>query len=339
MRKIPNMQKFAEVSGISRPTISRYFNDPGSVRQSTRKKIEEALQKYDYRPNIFAINQNRRMTKNVGIIVPYIADPFFAEIVRHIERRFLDAGYWPIVLSSHGETELEVNALQTLKSLKLAGAVVAPLGEASDLQALEAFGSAIPTIVFDSDLHAGEAFVGTDNFQSIGLVVDYLCRTGEPPCYLDMPLVNSNASERRDAYIRAMEHLGLTPHVMSVQERGWSFEDIGYTEGLRLIGSHGFPSPTVLCANDRIAIGLLAAAYESGLRVGRGAGCAMRIAGHDDHPLSRFTCPPLTTVSQDYEAIAAHAVEKLFQLLDKKEDLGQRPTVCLEGTLIMRASA
>lgn len=339
MRKIPNMQVFAEVCGISRPTISRYFNDPGSVRQSTRRRIEEALEKYDYQPNIFAINQNRRMTKNVGVVVPYIEDPFYAKIVRHIERRFLDAGYWPIVLSSHGETELEVKALQTLKSLKLAGAVVAPLGEASDLQALHAFGSAIPTIFFDSGLQAGKGFVGTNNFQSIGLVVDYLCRTGEPPCYLDMPPVNSNASERRDAYIYSMEQLGLTPHVVSVQEQGWSFEEIGYAEGLELIGGRGFPSPTVLCANDRIAIGLLAAAYESGLRVGHGNGCAMRIAGHDDHPLSRFTCPPLTTVSHDYVAIAKHAVDKLFQLLDKGRSLEQHPLVRLEGRLIMRASA
>lgn len=338
-QKIPNMQKFAEVSGISRPTLSRYFNDPGSVRQSTREKIEEALETYDYRPNIFAINQNRRMTKNVGIVVPYIADPFFAEIVRHIERRFLDAGYWPIILSSHGETEREVDALRTLTSMKLAGAVVAPLGKASDLRALKAFEAAIPTIVFDNHLHVGKAFVGNDNGQSIGLIVDYLCRTGEPPCYLDMPPVNANASERRCAFERAMEGEGLTPEVVSPQEQGWDFEDVGYTEGMRLIGSRGFPSSTVLCANDRIAIGLLAAAYESGLRIGQGAGCAMRIAGHDDHPLSRFTCPPLTTVSQDYEAIATHAVDKLFQLVNEGESLEQRPTVRLEGTLIMRASA
>ena len=60
-------------------------------------------------------------------------------------------------------------------------------------------------------------------------------------------------------------------------------------------------SGTVLCANDRLAIGVLAAAYANGIRVGIEPGCDLRVAGHDDHPLSRLTCPAaLTTVAQDY---------------------------------------
>ena len=92
-QKIRNMEEFAALSGISRPTVSKYFNDPGSVRVSTRKRIEDALERFDYRPNIFAMNQNRRLTKNIGIVVPYLADPFFAEIVRVIELRCISAGY------------------------------------------------------------------------------------------------------------------------------------------------------------------------------------------------------------------------------------------------------
>ena len=80
--KIKNMEEFAAKCGVSRPTVSKYFNDPNSVRAKTRKRIEEALERFDYRPNIYAVNQNRRLTKNIGIIVPYLADPFFAEIAR-----------------------------------------------------------------------------------------------------------------------------------------------------------------------------------------------------------------------------------------------------------------
>ena len=56
--KVKNMEEFAALSGISRPTVSKYFNDPGSVRASTRERIETALARYDYRPNIFAMNQS-----------------------------------------------------------------------------------------------------------------------------------------------------------------------------------------------------------------------------------------------------------------------------------------
>ena len=103
IKKIRNMDEFASLSGISRPTISKYFNDPNSVRPSTRDRIETALREYDYRPNIYAMNQNRRLTKNIGIVVPYLADPFFAEIARVIERRCIDGGFTPTLFSSHGE--------------------------------------------------------------------------------------------------------------------------------------------------------------------------------------------------------------------------------------------
>lgn len=337
--KIRNMEEFSSVSGISRPTVSKYFNNPGSVRPSTRQRIEEALRKFDYRPNIFAINQNRKSTKNIGIVVPHIVDPFYSEIVRQIESRCIEEGYWAIVLSSHGEAELECNALDTLQSLKLAGAIIAPLGEGSDRDRIRQFSQDIPTVIFDSSLGIDEVFVGTDNAQSVGLMVDYLCRTGEPPCFFEMPMVNLNAIERRDAYVRAMERQGLDPKIIPAEGTDWSFEQIGYSEGLRLIGAHLFPSSTVLCANDRLAIGLLAAAYQSGLRVGRGVATAMRIAGHDDHPLSRFTCPPLTTVAQDFGAIAARSLSTLFTMIDSGGPAVAERISKLEGRLIMRDSA
>jgi DNA-binding LacI/PurR family transcriptional regulator len=338
-RRIRTMEEFAEVSGISRPTVSKYFHDPESVRKSTRSKIEKALEQYDYRPNIFAINQNRKLTKTIGILVPYLADPFFAEIVRKIERRCIDAGFWPIVFSAHGQQSLENNALSTLQSLRPAGALIAPLGRNSDFESVQKFTEEVPTVVIDSNVNVGEAFVGSNNRQSIGLIVDYLCRTGEPPCFFEMPPVNPNANKRRDAYVQSMESLGHQPKVIQVKGGGWDFEKIGLEEGKRLISERALPSETILCSNDRLAVGLIAAAYQKGLRVGMGAGCALRIAGHDDHPWSQFTCPPLTTVSQDYTAITERSVEMLFKLIENGKLKGDRPEILFDGRLIMRLSA
>lgn len=338
-RKIKNMEEFAEVSGISRPTISKYFNDPDSVRKTTRSRIEAALETYDYRPNIFAINQNRKLTKTIGIVVPYLADPFFVEIVRRIEQRCIDAGFWPIVFSAHGQQELENNALTTLQSLRPAGALIAPLGRNSDFKSVQRFTEEVPTVVFDSNVKVGEAFVGSNNFQSIGMIVDYLCRTGEPPCFFEMPPVNPNANKRREAYIQSMERLGHAPMVIQAGDAGWDFERIGLEEGMRLISERALPSDTVLCSNDRLAIGLLAAAYQKGLRVGHGPGTALRIAGHDDHPWSQFTCPPLTTVAQDYSAIAERSFELLFSLIEGGHNMDDRPEILFEGKLVLRTSA
>jgi len=197
----------------------------------------------------------------------------------------------------------------------------------------------VPTVVFDSNLEVGEAFVGSDNFQSLDLMVDYLCDTGEPPCFLEMPPVNPNARKRRQAYTQAMERLGHTPEIIRVGEQSWDFEQIGLTEGKRLIKERKLPTNTVLCSNDRLAIGFVAAAYQSGLRVGNAPDCAIRIAGHDDHPWSRFTCPPLTTVAQDYDGIAEKSVEALFELVESGKKPGPRKETFLNGALIKRDSA
>ena len=339
--KIRNMEEFARISGISRPTVSKYFNDPTSVRDSTRARIEKALAEFDYRPNIFAMNQNRQLTKNVGIVVPFLADPFFAEIARKIEEHCIAAGFRPTLYSSHGQSALETDILESLRSLKPAGVLMAPLGRTSDIGAIERFCANVPTVLFDSNIDdLGLAFVGSDNWQFCELLVDFLCRTGEPPCYLEMKdPPNPNTDERREGYVRAMEARGHAPQIVQIPGEGWALEEIGRRGGREALDSGAFGSNTVLCCNDRLAIGLLAACYEKGLKVGHAGDCDIRIAGQDDHPFSRFTCPPLTTVSHDYEAISTRSVETLFALADKHGDSIPRSETRFEGRLIMRASA
>lgn len=339
--KIRNMEEFAALSGLSRPTVSKYFNDPDSVRASTRQRIEEALTRYDFRPNIYAVNQNRRLTKNIGVVVPYLADPVFAEHARSIETLCAQAGFRPILLSSHGGAAQETENLDSLRALKPAGVLLAPLGRASDKAAIERFCSDVPTVLFDSNIEGmGEAFVGSDNVSFVDQTVDYLCRSGEPPCFFEMRTpANPNANKRRLAYIAAMERHGEVPVVVSCEGTGWGFEEIGRQGAHAAIAAGEFTTNTVLCSNDRLAIGVLAACYERGLRVGRGPGCALRVASHDDHPFARFTCPALTTAAHDYAAVAEHSVETLFERIESGAPLRQRPETLFPANLVVRASA
>lgn len=342
MKKIRNMEEFAALSGISRPTISKYFHDPNSVRSSTRRRIEQALERFDYRPNIYAMNQNRRLTKSIGIVVPYLADPFFAEIVRVIERRCIEAGFSPSLFSAHGERDLEVGILDHLRSLKPAGVLLAPLGRrTSDRSAIDAFCRHVPTVLFDSNIEgAGEAFIGSDNHSFVSQTVEYLNRTGAPPCFFEMRHpANPNANKRRVAYLSMMEQLGLEPQVIRIAGTGWAFEEIGRQGGLRFLDDGPLRTDTILCSNDRLAIGLLAACYERGVKVGRGADCALRVASHDDHPFSRFTCPSLTTAAHDYAAVSEHAVEMLFRLIESGGRFASRTERLYPARLIMRDSA
>ena len=340
MRKIRNMAEFAELSGISRPTVSKYFNDPGSVRKSIRIRIERALAKYDYRPNLFAVNLNRKRPKIIGVIVPDTSDMFYSEMVRHIERRCAQDGYFVLVLSSRGDALHEARSVETLLSLKIAGAIIAPLGAYTDATRMETLRAHIPVVYLDSSLQDGSPFVGTDNEQSIGLITDYLCRTGTPPSFFEMPAVNHNAAERSNAYVQAMERLGFQPEIVTVAGKpDWRFEEISYAEALRVIDGAGFPTSTVLCANDRIAVGVMAAAFQRGLKVGREADCRLRVAGHDDQPYSRFGCPPLTTVAQDFFRLGNLGVELLLAQVEGEEPSQGQQQLRLGAQLMMRASA
>lgn len=341
-RKIKNMEEFAAVSGISRPTVSKYFNDPSSVRASTRARIEAALEEYEYTPNIYAMNQNRRLTKNVGIVVPFLTDPYFAEISRKIEALVTAAGFRAILLNSQGSPRSELENLDSLRQIKPAGVLLAPIGRVSDRDAVADFCADVPTLLFDSNLpEIGRAFVGSDSHQFTELMVEYLCRTGEPPAFFEMRTpANPNANRRRESYLQTMQNLGCTPQVIQIEGEGWAFEEIAFHEGLRILENRKIYSNTVLCSNDRLAIGFLAACYEKGLRVGRSNNSALRVAGMDDHPFSRYTCPALTTVAHDYNSVAENAVTSLMALIaDHDTAPDPRTETVFAGQLIMRHSA
>ncbi|MFK0689667.1 LacI family DNA-binding transcriptional regulator [Mesorhizobium sp. IMUNJ 23033] len=333
------MEDFARSCGVSRPTLSKYFDDPTSVKPATRKRIEEALRSSDYQPNLFARNLNRKRTRSIGIMVPTVADPFYSEMVSRIELRLRDEGYWPIVISSHGSRELEVEATRTILSLKVSGALIAPLGLRSDRRTLEKLTQAIPVVYFDTYLEGGTPFVGNNNAQSISTIVEYLCRSGDAPVYFDIPHVNHNSPERLESYVGSMQRLGHEPVVIGdTDDYTWDFERIGYEQTEKMLANGGLPGKTILCNNDRLAFGVMAAAYARGLKVGRKGDCDLRVAAHDDHPLSRYTCPGLTTMAQDFAAMAGRSVETLLALLNEV-DTAVAPKVSLDATLVMRQSA
>ncbi len=336
------MEDFAKSCGVSRPTLSKYFDDPTSVKSATRALIEAALRSSDYQPNLYARNLNRKRTRNIGILVPALTDPFYAEMVNRLELRLRNEGYWPIVFSSHGLQELEAEAVNTMLSLKVAGALVAPLGLKSDPRAFERLAQNLPIVYFDTYIEGNTPFIGNNNYQSVATIVEYLCRSGDVPAYLDIPHVNHNSPERLASYIATMEAAGFEPLVIPTSTAyTWEFERVGYERMDGLFRARSLPRKTILCANDRLAFGVMSAAFAHRLKVGRQKGDDLRVAAHDDHPLSRYICPPLTTMAQDFAAMTASSVSTLLTLLGEPgaSDQTIAGKVSLDGTLVMRQSA
>ncbi len=343
-KNIKTMEDFARAVGLSRPTVSKFFNNPNTVRAKTRAKIEAVLKTTLFRPNIFAVNLNRKRTKIIGLIIPDPTDTFYAALRHRIEMSANDAGYLSLVLSSNGQPELEERDIATITALNVGGAIIAPLGIKSHRAKLKALGSQIPIVFVDSPLDDKEPFVGTDNHQSIPLITEYLCRSGEPPTYFDMPAVNYNAIERRKAYVATMERLNLEPVFAKIgASESCDFERVSNEAAAKIMRDGGFPTKTILCANDRVAFGVLAAINETGAKIGIGQGCDYRVAGHDNQPLSAYTSPSLTTVSQDYDRMGKLALALLFSKMGQVDaTLGELPAgqrILLNGELVFRRSA
>lgn len=342
--KIHTMKELSKAIGISRPTLARYFENESSVLPSTAKKIKERLAGVDYVYNFLATRQNRKSTGLIGVIVPRFEDLFFASLLDSIEVAARSLGFTMMTQSSHGEHELEGQAVQKLRSMNVDGAIIAPLGTGENHAAFLTAGKDFPIVFADShpSLPLSSAdFVGTDNINSIGVMVDYLCRSGAAPIFLTMPKLNSNAVARRDAYFAKMRELGHTEEVISTPEGAdsWQFERYGFEVMDAHFGQGRYVDATILCANDRIAIGAVRAANTHGLFARNdGARGALRIAGHDDHPLSRYIYPALTTVAQQVDDIGKEAVDLLIDRVRNGRD-GEAVTRLLDGALKIRESA
>lgn len=341
--KINTMEELSAAIGVSRPTLSRYFQSPESVRGSTSEKIRAGLARVEYVPNFFATRMNRKTTGIIGVIIPYLNDLFFTKLLEAIEIAAMEAGFTVISQCSHADPEIEARAAETFMSMGLDGALVAPLGNLIDTAVHERLQSRMPFVLVDSrpTTMLGVDYVGTDHLQSTGLMTDYLCRVGEPPIFLAMPRVNFNALERENAFKARMQALGHTPTVIGTDliEPDWHFEVHGEAVMDHFFSRGQFTDCSILCANDRVAIGALRAAARHGLVPGRGPKGGLRIAGHDDYPLGRFTIPSLTTVAQDFEAIGKTSVSRLVQMINDGHDVGSPQIRLFDGVLKLRESA
>jgi len=286
---------------------------------------------------------NRKKTGMIGVIIPYLNDLFFTRLLESIELAAMSAGYTVITQCSHSDPEIEMRATETFLSMSVDGAIVAPLGNDSDLDAYHRLNAKLPFVMVDSRPKALSEvdFIGTDHVQSTGMITEYLYRVGGPPVFLAMPRVNFNAMERENAYITKMEELGLEPRVIgtnALQERS-HFEAHGHAVLSEHFSRGELLDATILCANDRVAIGALRAASQHGLEPGALRKGGLRIAGHDDYPLCPFTTPSLSTVAQDVGAIGQAAVDRLIEKLRAENKTENQVIKLIDGVLKIRESA
>jgi DNA-binding LacI/PurR family transcriptional regulator len=321
----PNIRQVASRAGVSHMTVSRVINDHPSIAPATRERVLEAMRELNYRPNSAARALASRKTNRIGVIVDSVVEYGPGSTARAIEDAAHERGYTVSTIA----TDRSVSARDALDALAAIGVdalcLITPRSDSVEQLREEAFG--IPTLVVKPEPEADFLTVSVDQGLGARLAVGHLVELGHRDIlHLAGPLDWLDARAREREWRASLERAGLP--VRPVPAGDWT-ADSGFAFGRGLGGAVDFTA--VFAANDRMALGLIHALHESGIRVPED----VSVVGFDDLPDARHFLPPLTTVRQDFRALGALSVETLLAELEGREVPDR---ALLEPELVVRAS-
>ena len=316
----------ARAAAVSTGTVSHVLSGARRVRPETRARVEQAIDELGYRPSSIARALSSRRTQTVGMVVPDVTNPFFSDLIWQVERALTDADYALIFGNSANDPERERRYLEDLLARRVDAAVLV-LTAGADEAFLRRVAGEIPTVYVDRPAAAAADAVVGDNGAGTADAVGHLVSLG----HSRIALVNGDerlptARERRGGFDAALAGHGLEATARAAGQ--FTLED-GYRLALEVLDEE----PTAICAgNDLIAMGVLNAAAERGLRVPEDLG----VVGYDDTPYAAFTSPPLTTVRQPGRMMGTETARLLLSRLDGYDGGPRR--VVVHPELVVRAS-
>ncbi|MEV0616777.1 LacI family DNA-binding transcriptional regulator [Nonomuraea sp. NPDC050404] len=299
----------ARLAGVSPQTVSRVFNEQPNVRRETRERVLEAIRQLGYRPNLMARGLVRQKAHTIGVISfdSTLFGP--ASTLLGIGRAARGAGYGVTVLTPESfDRGSIVEAVAELASHAVAGVITVFASQAEATSALLTLPAGLPAVAVEAAPDDSVPTVRIDQAQGVRLAVEHLLRLGhETVWHVSGPRQRMDAQARVEAWSTALEEAGRS---VPREVRGdWSPES-GYQAGLELAERRDVTA--VFAANDHMALGLLRAFHERGVRVPDD----VSVVGFDDIPEAAYLIPPLTTVRPDHEEVGRRAVEVLLGQID-----------------------
>ncbi len=331
MSRNVTLKDVAAYAGVSVTTVSNVVRNWPYVSPSMRDHVQKAIDELGYSPHLVAQGLRTGHTQALAFIVPDLSNPYFAEIVAAAENVAQTYGYILLVFNSHEDADREVSCVRRATSRSVDGILVT-----HSLQTLqsEVFwkDEDIPIVAVDRVTEYDEYPVCTvDNLRAGQLATNHLVELGHPRvAHIAGPKRMRTAQDRLDGYLHALNEHDLDYRRVIHSGESWGSRD-GYDCMLTLLDD-ATPPTAVFASNDRIAIGVLHAIYDRGLRVPDD----ISVVGMDGIEVSAHLTPPLTTIRQPLDRLAGAAVEVLLRLI-RGETMGQR-IVLLEPELIVRKS-
>lgn len=323
----------AREAGVSIAAVSQVMNGKGKISEERRGEIIKIMERLNYQPSVIASALTGKKTYTLGLLVPDISNPFFAEIARAVEDQGHHMGYSLVICSSDNKDERVERYLNLLQQ-KSVDAMIIGTGMDNKDMLTPLMERAIPIAMIarempDIDVHT----VVVDDFVGGALSATHLLDLGHRRmAILAEHSKVSSSRERVRGFKSKLEEAGVHLPENSVRNCHYVVAD-GKREALELLDQSNPDRPTALfCCNDLLAIGALQAAKQLGLRVPED----LSVIGFDNTILASVTDPPLTTVAQPIEPMGKMVVDLLIQELKKESKAKQR--VVMRPELIVRQS-
>ncbi len=321
----------AKLAGVSTATVSRVINSPETVRPQTREKVTRAMKTCNYKYNSLARGFATKQTNTIGLIIPTINNPIFAESTRGVQD-YADQRKTQVILgNTYYQYDQEKTLVKTLREKQVDGLIITttnPRGNILKILADENY----PFVLLYSTIKTGPFWaVGIDNYRGGYKVTDHFISLGHRR--IGMVAGNFSISDRSFHRWHGYRQC-LLDHGIAYDKKLLIQTDYSLTEGqgsVKTLLSLADPPTAIFCSNDYLALGAMKGARELGLKLPKD----LSIVGFDDIEIASFVIPALTTIRQPAYEMGKLGAELLFQRMENPATPTQR---MLDTELIVRDS-
>lgn len=316
---------------VSISTVSHVVNGTRPVRDETRQRVLAAIEKEGYEPDGLARALRRSKSDSVGLVIPDITNPFFAEVIDGLEAEARNAGFTVLLAHSNEDPERERASIAALLSRRVDGLIVGPAAGAEFSGVATSGVRRTPVVLLDRLGVSGVDQVGVESVDATRSLARHLASLGHRRIAMVAGVEGISTSDDRVAGYR----LGLQDSGVEIDPTlivpGMSKSEPAKAAVLDLMSRREAPTALVV-GNNQMTLGALAALQEVGRRVPDD----VAICAHDDFAWASLFSPRLTTVAQPAFAIGREAMRLLLRRL-KHPDAPPR-VVRLPPTIVHRES-
>ncbi len=330
-KKQVTRKEVAEHAGVSVAVVSYVVNNgPRPVAPETQAKVKKAIKELGYYPNELARSLSRKQTAIIGLIIPNLTNPVYAEIADSLERTCAAEGYMVMLCGTGRDAGKEKRLAQILRAKQVDGVVVIP-SQAPQIILTPLQQAHIPTVVLEHDIPDTHS-IAIDDREGGRLGTQHLLSLGHRRIgFIRREPTSALSSLRLVGYREMLAEAGIAfdPALVIESKAGQS---AGYAAMQQLLALP-HPPTAVFTHNDVLAVGAMRAIFDAGLRVPDD----ISVVGYDDTIGSSYLNPPLTTVKFPVAEMGRRAGQTVLELAQKEGSVPAQ-TITLPVKLIVRAS-